>query len=98
MGAANEELLLQLSFRNRLSPVTDQLQLPARQSATTVNMQQLLQLWKAEQFLSAGGNNTEEKGSQISFLSTAIMKHLGSTFVPPSAKHGNEHILQLLLR
>jgi len=55
-------------------------------------------LLPAEKSISAGGNNTEEQGSQIPFLSTAIMKHLGSTFVPPPAKHGNEHILQLLLR
>lgn len=59
---------------------------------------QLLQLHKAQQFISAGGNNSKEKGSQISFLSTALTKHLGSIFVPPSAKCGNEHVLQLLLR
>lgn len=80
MGKEKKELLLQFSFRNTLSPVTDQLQLPATQSATTVDVQWLLQLSKAEQFISASGNNTEGKGSQISFLSTAVMKYLGSTY------------------
>lgn len=98
MGEANKEFLLQLSFWNSLSPATDQLQLPATQSATTTEVQWLLQLCKAQQFVCAGGNNTKKKGSQISFLSTAMMKQLGYTFVPPSAKHDNEHILQLLLR
>lgn len=57
----------------------------------------LLQLHKAQQFISVGGNNSK-KGSQIFFLSTVLTKHVGSIFVPPSAKRGNEHVLQLLLR